>query len=82
LCPQTPNLCCTFEEAELNTLRAGLAVSAEAKVQWFEEMLALAAQTGALARRRAEVDAEYGARVDIPGLLAHLRQNAERGSSL
>jgi len=71
---KTPDLSCSFEQAELNTLRAGLAMSTEAKIQWVEDMLTLAAQTGALARRRAEVDAEYRARVDIDGLLAKLQQ--------
>ena len=67
-----PDLSCSFEEAEINTLRAGQAMSTECKIQWFEEMIMLAAQTGALARRRAEVDAEYRARVDIEALLANL----------
>jgi len=73
---KTPDLACSFEQAELNTLRAGLAMSTEAKIQWVENKLSLAAQTGSLARRRAEVDAEYRARVDIAGLLAHLRNQA------
>jgi|GEM_PF-3880596 len=72
--PKLDNLSCTFAEAELNTLRAGVAMSTETKIQGFEDMIALAEQTGALARKRAEVDAEYRTRVDINGLLAHLQK--------
>ena len=76
---KTPELACCFEQAELNTLRAGLAMSNEAKIQWDGTCLRWPHKR---ARWRAEVDAEYCALLDTAGLLAHLRKRAERIDSL
>lgn len=38
---------CTFEDARRNLLRDGIELSTRAKVDWFEEMVALIAHFGA-----------------------------------
>lgn len=51
----TPDpLQCTFEDARRNHLRQGIALSTSAKVDFFEEMVALAVHFGASDRRRAD----------------------------
>ena len=48
----TPDpLQCTYEDARLNHLRDGIALSTSAKVDFFEEILSLALQFGARDRR-------------------------------
>ncbi len=54
---QPDALQCTFEDAERNHLLDGIAMSTEAKVAFFEEMLVIAQASGALQReldRRAK----------------------------
>lgn len=53
----TDPLQCTFEDARRQQLLDGIAMSTEAKVAWFEEMVALAVKCGAVDRlRRIEED--------------------------
>lgn len=52
---------CTHEDAERNHLRDGLRMSADERFAFFEDMLAIAAASGALERelnRRAKVELE------------------------
>src|SRR3546814_2295903 len=59
---------CTFEDARRNHLRQGIALSTRAKIDFFEEMVALAAHFGArdrLAGRRKAPDSG-----PTPGLAA------------
>lgn len=46
----TDPLQCTFEDARRQQLLEGMAMSTEAKVAWFEEMVALAVKFGAIDR--------------------------------
>ena len=43
---------CTFDDARRQHLRDGIAMSTAAKVEWFEEMVALAVRFGARDRLR------------------------------
>lgn len=69
----TPDpLQCTFEDARRNHLRQGIALSTRAKIDFFEEMVALAAHFGArdrLAGRRKAPDSG-----PTPGLAASVGQ--------
>jgi len=44
----SPDLSCTFEQAEHNQLLAGIRMSTAAKIAWFEEMVAFAHAAGAM----------------------------------
>lgn len=48
----TDPLQCTFQDARRQHLRDGIAMSTEAKVAWFEEMVELAVRVGAVDRLR------------------------------
>ena len=48
---------CTYEDARLNQLRDGIALSPRAKVDFFEEMLSFALHFGARDRRSGGDDA-------------------------
>jgi len=54
----TDALQCTFEDARRNLLRDGIALSTQAKVDYFEEMVALIVRFGAR-DRLAEDRVEY-----------------------
>lgn len=54
----TDALQCTFEDAKRNLLRDGIALSTQAKVDYFEEMVALIVRFGAR-DRLAEDRVEY-----------------------
>ena len=54
----TDPLRCTYEDARLVNLRAGIALSTAAKVAFFEEMVTLIVSVGAR-DRLAEVPAAY-----------------------
>ncbi|HET6602678.1 MAG TPA: hypothetical protein VFG21_00460 [Xanthomonadaceae bacterium] len=56
--PTQPDLRCTFSDAERNNLLAGIRLSTQAKIDFFEEMVSLAVATGA--RDRSEPDAPRG----------------------
>jgi hypothetical protein len=47
---QTTDLACTWDQAALNHVRDGVRMSTAAKVAFVEEMLAIAAASGALKR--------------------------------
>lgn len=48
----TDPLQCTFDDARFQHLRDGIAMSTAAKIEWFEEMVALAVRFGASDRLR------------------------------
>lgn len=50
-----PDLRCSFQDAERNHLREGIAMSTRDKIAFFEEMLVLASRSGALAPERLAV---------------------------
>lgn len=50
-----PDLRCSFQDAERNHLRDGIAMSTRDKIAFFEEMLLLASRTGALAPERLAI---------------------------
>ncbi len=50
------SLQCTYEDARLNHLRDGIALSTSAKVDFFEEMLSFALHFGARDRRVRDGD--------------------------
>lgn len=50
-----PELRCSFQGAERNHLRDGMAMSTRDKIAFFEEMLHLASRSGALAPERLVV---------------------------
>lgn len=51
-------LSCSFDEARANHLRDGIRMSTEAKIAWFEEIVALAHAVGAGDRRPARDPAD------------------------
>lgn len=50
-----PDIGCSFQDAERNHLREGIAMSTRDKIAFFEEMLILASRSGALAPERLAV---------------------------